>query len=273
MSEEKKIFIDNLLENYEKYAESCRINHKYSIEDSIPRTIIQLYYAEMEHLDHEIIADNYRRKYLQNENILENVKNPEEQAGLEVVIDYIFGNEWKHLKNNITAMILRIHQLLFSKVPHPEHYAGNFKTATNVITYSDTKTSEVSNVSEDVDEQNKKFNELINKKEFIENSKKESDLFEYINESIELSCRLLEIHPFDNGNGRTVRALLNILFRNIGLPPVYVTPEEKAEYRNAVDIAVRDKNYSYINQFYYYKICDSIVELDLKEKDDALNRT
>ena len=269
MSDAKKILIDRILEAYEGYAEECRKTRSYSVDDAVPRNLIHFYYTEMEHLDHETIADNYRKKFIQNENILENIKVPEEQEGLEAVVDYILNNEWENFKN--IFVILKIHQLLYSKVPNPEA-GGKFKQANNMITDSDTTTTDVNRVSTEVGNLNQTYIDLLNKKEEIENSKSYDLLFNYLHDSIKLSCDLLEIHPFFDGNGRTFRALLNILFRNIGLPPVYVTPEEKNQYHKAIDIAVREKDFSHINQFYYYKICDSIVELDLKEKEDIKAR-
>ena len=41
---------------------------------------------------------------------------------------------------------------------------------------------------------------------------------------------------------------------------------KEAEYIEAMDKAVRLKDTASIKKFYYYKICDSIVELDIKER-------
>ena len=91
-------------------------------------------------------------------------------------------------------------------------------------------------------------------------------MMDYIDKSIELKCRLIEMHPFQDGNGRTFRALVNLLFRKVNLPPIYVKRTEKGDYIEAMDRAVRLKDTSSIKKFYYYKICDSIVELDINER-------
>ena len=91
-------------------------------------------------------------------------------------------------------------------------------------------------------------------------------LMDYIDRAIEIKCKLIEIHPFEDGNGRTFRALVNLLFRKINLPPIYVRKLEKREYIEAMDRAIRLKDTSSIKKFYYYKICDSIIELDIKER-------
>lgn len=61
--------------------------------------------------------------------------------------------------------------------------------------------------------------------------------------------------------------MVNLLFRKVNLPPVYVRNKEKAEYIEAMDRAIRLKDTKTIRKFYYYKICDSIIELDINERD------
>lgn len=57
------------------------------------------------------------------------------------------------------------------------------------------------------------------------------------------------------------------MFKSVSLPPVYVASSERNEYIEAMDLAVTKGDYSLINKFYYYKICDSIYELDIINRD------
>lgn len=55
--------------------------------------------------------------------------------------------------------------------------------------------------------------------------------------AFDMHYRLVTIHPFDDGNGRTARLLMNLLLVRGGYVPVPVRPEDRQEYREALKTA------------------------------------
>lgn len=93
----------------------------------------------------------------------------------------------------------------------------------------------------------------------------ESDnLMEYIFYCIELTTNLIKYQPFMDGNKRTFRALLNLLFKARNLPPIYIKQDEVEEYKKALFKGIIVGDFDEINFFYMNKLCDSIYELDIK---------
>jgi Fic family protein len=52
--------------------------------------------------------------------------------------------------------------------------------------------------------------------------------------AFEAHARLVAIHPFSDGNGRTARLLMNLLLLQSGYPPVLIGPEDRLLYIDAL---------------------------------------
>ena len=101
---------------------------------------------------------------------------------------------------------------------------------------------------------------------------KNAHIISYISYCVREMCKMVYYQPFMDGNKRTARALLNLMFKARGLPPVYIKTKERDEYKRALFKAIKEKNYRDIIGFYLFKICDSIYELDIVPyKNDRLN--
>ena len=59
---------------------------------------------------------------------------------------------------------------------------------------------------------------------------------------------------------------MNKLLEAAGLPPVYIKANERTEYHKAMNKANNEGDYTDIKNFYHYKVCDSIVELDINPR-------
>jgi Fic family protein len=55
--------------------------------------------------------------------------------------------------------------------------------------------------------------------------------------SAEAHYRLVSIHPFVDGNGRTARLLMNLILMQAGYPPAIIRPEERRQYINSLEQA------------------------------------
>lgn len=240
---------------------------QYSTYDFIPQNLIKLYYStDNNHSDFSNIMSNFKKKYIEQESKLEGVHTIEEINGLGLVYDYIRSDEWKTCPNIYVLMMINLK--LYSLTPYPEA-GGKLRNATSILDGSGINAYPYNQISEAINKLYPVFEQLLKRGEELKNNSgidMEDKIIEYIDACLRLKCHLIEIHPFPDGNGRSTRALVNLLFKVAGLPPVYVRLTERKKYLNAMSRAINDQDYSDINKFYYYKICDSILTLDINQR-------
>ncbi|NJN35262.1 MAG: Fic family protein, partial [Saprospiraceae bacterium] len=69
--------------------------------------------------------------------------------------------------------------------------------------------------------------------------------------------KFVEIHPFDDGNGRLSRILMNLILMQKGYPPAIIKLKERTDYYAALGLA--DKNeYKQIAEFVVESVLDSV---------------
>ncbi len=78
----------------------------------------------------------------------------------------------------------------------------------------------------------------------------------------EFHYRFIRIHPFDDGNGRTARILMNFILMQYGYPPVIIKTEEKQRYLSALQQA----DAGMIDSFIHYIEENLIQSLELMIK-------
>ena len=116
---------------------------------------------------------------------------------------------------------------------------------------------------------------LILNSDKIFNRLSENDVLGYINDCIIQTVDLIRAQPFADGNKRTFRAILNLLLKKINISPIYIEKYERGVYKKVLIEAMKSGNYEAIINFYYYKICDSIMNLDVNNsliKDDTFEK-
>lgn len=265
--EEANEYIKMLFEGYKK-----RKKEKRLFENSvmIPESIILTYYTCIkkpqfnnvykELKNKYIPIKNFKERYLYNENKLEEVHSKEEQLGLRLVYDYI---ETKEDFNDISLYTLSyIHEILYSKVLYPE-FGGKYRSDERYLPNSGIDVVSPSLIVHEMINLGYEVNEVIKEGISLGKEIQPEKIIPYINKCIQIKCKLIKIHPFGDGNGRSIRAFINLLFRLANIPPVYIENRERKKYGVAMQLAVGDGDLSKINQFYYYKICDSIISLDI----------
>lgn len=266
------------------------------------KKLIELYYEIInptyKHIDK--LYDSFKRIYISTESKVENNDTPEERQGLGLVYDFIqeydvFDREFDVLTNS-----LLIHQKLYKplddrvcveynlkrtnayemlEIARKEKDLQKYREAQELIRNignsarfgSKLRTGAVRLDKVDVDVPDaadavkfiNSFASTEKKAEFKEKLMN-SNIFEYIDYCVKITTDLIKFQPFQDGNKRTFRSLLNLMFKYKNIPPVFIKKDEREAYKNALISAMKDGDYKEINQFYYFKICDSIYVLDFK---------
>ena len=227
----------------------------YFEDDSVPRTIISVYHNNGDLIINKSpeVLHMFKKLYITNEDFVDG-HSPEEKMGLAAMYDYF---QEFNINNLNLYTILKLHQLLFSKCPFPE-FGGGLRVENRYLPNSGVEIPNHDLVPQLIFDLLPKFNELLDL-----SATDSFNVFAYIDKAIALYCDLLKIHPFPDGNGRTMRAFLNLLFMRVKLPPVYIDFDERNVYGRTLNKAFVKGDFEPLNKFYYFKIYSSIMELGL----------
>lgn len=274
---------------------------KNSSETNLVKTLIQMYYENFE-TNYEVMIYNFKKKYIQNEAKVEyNAEDQKlELVGLGYMYDYIQEYKPKEHDFNIFIQAMMLHSLLykpFDDIHKKERekerleYENRLKEAlekkdlkayrslrSQLKSFSDMQSSFGGSLRTTEVDLNKVeyhipsskeaslfLNSFLNpeKKQEYEEALNNEDIFTYIEYCVKTYVDIIKYQPFNNGNKRTARALLNLMFKNRNIPPVYILRTERKPYKEALLEAITTGDCTDITNFYYFKICDSIYELDI----------
>jgi Fic family protein len=70
----------------------------------------------------------------------------------------------------------------------------------------------------------------------------------------------VDIHPFNDGNGRTTRLLMNLILIRGGYPAVAVRPEDRAAYINALQTAQSGGGTEAFDRLHYERLDATLNE-------------
>ena len=250
----------NMEISYRLYIKKLNNNDKLYFRDvKIPKEIIRTYFENKDKLQINYPGREIFKKLLVTNEYFAEGRNPDEKKGFGVMYDYIDIYHYKNAKYYL-ELILVLHNKLYSKCKSPEA-GGKYRISNSLVTRANNIAStDWALVPEEMNKLRPLFDEIVE----ISNTEN-FDVFEYIDKIVKLKCKIIKIHPFDDGNGRSTRGLVNLFFKKVDLPLVFLDFDERDNYYDALQRAMNE-DYNYITNFYYYKICSSIMELGLKPK-------
>lgn len=258
-----------ILRSFTYYKKNKKNKDKDYGFDVLVDQLIYLYYElNYKDINFNNMKDSFVRRYVTNETSLEGIDyltkhGREELNGLKKMYEYMHSDDIEYMFDIFS--IKNLHEKLFSCTPHPE-FGGNFRR--EFARLSDSK-AEICDYSEiyyclrELDYEVQDLRKISPELKLLRDPKL---LLLYLDRCVELKCKLIKVHPFSDGNGRTIRCFINKLMEDAGLPSVYIKVDEREEYLKYMDKALCTEDYSDIKKFYRYKVCDSIVELDISER-------
>ena len=233
-----------------------KIEHQlYESNNFATSAIIKAYLRYVEKPEFDIIVDEYKKIYIHNESRVEKNDTLCEKKGLGLVYDYINSFDFDKDDFNLFVTSLRIHSKLYSACPCSS-FGGKLRDST---VYLEDTNIEVM----DYKSAQRYFNSLILNSDKIFDKYHDNNLLGYIDDCIVQIVDLIKAQPFADGNKRTFRAVLNLLLKRINIPPIYIEKYERDVYKSALIESMKTGDYKSIIYFYYYKICDSIMNLDI----------
>lgn len=149
--------------------------------------------------------------------------------------------------------IFDLNKKLFSCYPYPE-YGGSIRQTNTLVMGAKFETVDYHSI----------YAELTNLEKYVcsyytlSEHLKISDFVKYV---VITHHKLTVIHAFQDGNGRTSRAFMNMQLVRFGIPPIYIFVKDKEEYTSALELADKTGDYEELFELILKCIIRSHIEL------------
>jgi len=284
-------------------SESYNTIYKNDPEQNLPKNMIRMYYEKV-NPNYDNMLSSFRKKYISTESLVEKNDTTDQKQGIGLVYDYIQDyKKEKDFNILIESLQINSKLWSVRDKKFTNDYIVNLKKAANKKIELAKKTKdlnlfrEAQNDLKNISDASSKIkigghirsndekvslnginihipsgndamkflNSFSSSDKINEfNRKLNGDIIDYIDYCVRITTDLIKYQPFIDGNKRTFRSLLNLMFKLKNIPPVYIRPKERDTYKEGLFNAILYENYNDIVGFYYYKICDSIYEFDVE---------
>lgn len=137
-------------------------------------------------------------------------------------IDYIEKLSRKNLSDFTRTDILNIHNLILKGIDSEN--AGVYRQVPVYVRLKDGTIHKFCDPINIIDEMDQYFNWLFSEKEIHP-----------IIIAAEAHTKLVSIHPFIDGNGRTARLIMNLILIHYGFPPAIIKVNDRTQYLDAIE--------------------------------------
>uniref|UniRef100_A0A8C4YN35 Protein adenylyltransferase FICD n=3 Tax=Gopherus TaxID=38771 RepID=A0A8C4YN35_9SAUR len=144
-----------------------------------------------------------------------------EVIGMHAAMKYVNTTLVSRIGSVTTSDILEIHRRVLGYVDPVE--AGRFRTTQVFVGHH------IPPHPQDVEKQMQEFVQWINSEDAMSLHPVEFAALAHY--------KLVYIHPFVDGNGRTSRLLMNLILMQAGYPPITIRKEQRAEYYHVLEAA------------------------------------
>lgn len=241
--------------------------------------LINSYEHNLRHKPNDYIRNVFRNEYIYNDSRLEGVdidivaasemvmdimlkrerieRNTAENeallsiAGHAEMYQYIFEEPLREGCSVFEALTL--HRKLFSHFPCPD-FGGKLRDCNTLVIGAKFEILSHEEIICEMVKVDKDVKEVFRRRGEI-------GLSDYIKNLVQLHHRLTVIHPFTDGNGRTLRAFFNMMMVRSGFTPTYIKAEDRKEYFAALHKADEKSDYGPLYEFFYKAILRANTEL------------